>query len=129
MGFVHPVQSEQMIFYFFGAVSQDLTISAMIWLLYLALEPAVRSRWPHSLVTWNRVLAGRWMDAQVGAHVLIGAASDARLDSASLIDAIATRGTLQPGGALFMMMGTRQWLADHAGTLSGALNIALIDSF
>ena len=28
-----------------------------------------------------------------------------------------------------MMMGTRQWLADHAGTLSGALNIALIGFF
>jgi hypothetical protein len=25
-------------------------------------------------VTWNRVLAGRWLDAQVGSHILIGAA-------------------------------------------------------
>ena len=62
MGFVHPVQGEQMIFYFFLAAAEWITISAMIWLLYLALEPAVRSRWPHSLSTWNRVLAGGgWM--------------------------------------------------------------------
>ncbi len=47
--------------------------SALIWLLYIALEPAVRARWPHSIVTWSRVLAGRWQDAQVGAHVLYGA--------------------------------------------------------
>ena len=39
---------------------------AVLWLVYLALEPAVRARWPHSIMTWNRVLAGRWLDAQVG---------------------------------------------------------------
>ena len=45
----------------------------MIWLLYIALEPAVRARWPHAILTWSRVLAGRWQDAQVAAHVLYGA--------------------------------------------------------
>lgn len=48
--------------------------AAALWFAYLALEPEVRARWPHSIVTWNRVLAGRWWDAQVGSHVLIGAA-------------------------------------------------------
>jgi serine/threonine-protein kinase len=47
--------------------------AALIWLLYIALEPAVRARWPHAMLTWSRVLAGRWQDAQVGAHVLYGA--------------------------------------------------------
>jgi predicted Ser/Thr protein kinase len=49
------------------------TAAALIWLLYIALEPAVRARWPHALVTWSRVLAGRWQDPLVGAHVLYGA--------------------------------------------------------
>ena len=46
---------------------------AALALLYIALEPLVRARWPHSIVTWNRLLAGRWLDAQVGSHILIGA--------------------------------------------------------
>ena len=49
------------------------TSAALLWLLYIALEPAVRARWPHAIVTWSRVLAGRWRDAQVAAHVLYGA--------------------------------------------------------
>jgi serine/threonine-protein kinase len=49
------------------------TSAALIWLLYIALEPAVRARWPHAILTWSRVLAGRWQDAQVAAHVLYGA--------------------------------------------------------
>jgi serine/threonine-protein kinase len=130
MGFVHPVQGEQMIFYFFFAAAEWITISAMIWLLYLALEPAVRSRWPHSLSTWNRVLAGRWMDAQVGAHVLIGAAIGCSLwTAAQVVDIWIGGGRLSSGGALSLTLGTRQWMADHASTVSGALNMALIGFF
>ncbi len=47
--------------------------AAIVWVLYIALEPSVRSRWPHAILTWSRVLAGRWQDAQVAAHVLYGA--------------------------------------------------------
>jgi len=58
----------------FGTNAADWFISAaMIWLLYIALEPAVRARWPHAILTWSRVLAGRWQDAQVAADVLYGA--------------------------------------------------------
>jgi len=41
--------------------------------LYIGLEPEVRARWPKSIVTWSRVLAGRWQDPLVGADVLWGA--------------------------------------------------------
>ncbi len=42
------------------------------WILYLALEPWVRRYWPQSLVTWTRLLAGRWRDPLVGRDVLFG---------------------------------------------------------
>jgi serine/threonine-protein kinase len=48
-------------------------------MLYIALEPAVRARWPHSIVTWNRVLAGRWQDPLVAGHVLVGALAGAAI--------------------------------------------------
>jgi hypothetical protein len=42
------------------------------WLLYLALEPWVRRYWPQTLITWSRVLAGRWRDPLVGHDLLFG---------------------------------------------------------
>jgi serine/threonine-protein kinase len=47
--------------------------AAMIWLIYLAMEPFVRRHWPESLVSWSRVLAGRFRDPLVGKHLLFGA--------------------------------------------------------
>lgn len=45
------------------------------WAVYIALEPAVRARWPHALVTWTRLITGNWRDPQVGAHILYGMAA------------------------------------------------------
>jgi hypothetical protein len=42
------------------------------WLFYLALEPWVRRYWPQTLITWSRVLAGRWRDPLVGRDLLFG---------------------------------------------------------
>jgi len=44
----------------------------MTALLYLALEPFVRRRWPTALISWSRVLTGRLRDARVGRDVLLG---------------------------------------------------------
>lgn len=44
-------------------------------LAYLALEPAVRWRWPWRVVGWNRLLEGRWRDPLVGREILLGAAA------------------------------------------------------
>ncbi|MGH9513871.1 MAG: protein kinase domain-containing protein [Terriglobales bacterium] len=42
------------------------------WLLYIALEPYVRRRWPSALVSWSRLLAGSIRDPLVGRDVLAG---------------------------------------------------------
>ena len=39
---------------------------------YLAFEPFVRRKWPHALISWTRLLAGRFADPLVGQHLLIG---------------------------------------------------------
>lgn len=49
-----------------------LVQSLQIWLVYVALEPYVRRRWPESLISWTRLLSGRVADPLVGRHVLIG---------------------------------------------------------
>jgi hypothetical protein len=42
--------------------------------LYLAIEPFVRRRWPESLISWSRLLEGRFADPCVGRDILIGVA-------------------------------------------------------
>jgi serine/threonine-protein kinase len=42
------------------------------WVLYLALEPIVRRRWPDTLVSWTRLLRGRPLDPLVGHDALLG---------------------------------------------------------
>jgi predicted Ser/Thr protein kinase len=54
------------------ALSTGLFISASIWMLYLALEPYVRRRWPQAIISWSRLAAGRLRDPLVGRDVLWG---------------------------------------------------------
>jgi serine/threonine-protein kinase len=51
--------------------------AALVWILYVALEPYARRRWPRILISWGRLLAGRWRDPMVGRDVLLGAAVSA----------------------------------------------------
>jgi hypothetical protein len=43
--------------------------------LYTALEPYARRRWPHMLISWKRLLGGGVRDPLVGRDVLTGAAA------------------------------------------------------
>jgi serine/threonine-protein kinase len=61
----------------------DLLISNMVWaiyrfglaaLIYLAIEPYVRRLWPRILVSWTRLLHGRFTDPLVGRDALAGCA-------------------------------------------------------
>jgi serine/threonine-protein kinase len=49
--------------------------AAQVWLLYIALEPYVRRRWPHVLISWKRLLTGNLRDPLVGRDMLMGAAA------------------------------------------------------
>jgi hypothetical protein len=64
-----PLQSLVAVFYCFGLA---FSMSVVVWLYYLGLEPYVRRRWPFLLVSWTRLLEGRWRDPLVGRAVLSG---------------------------------------------------------
>jgi hypothetical protein len=53
-------------------VSQACYAGFAFWAFYMALEPAVRRRWPHTLISWTRVLNGRFSDPLVGRDTLLG---------------------------------------------------------
>ncbi len=59
---------------FVMGASYCLFYAALVWLLYIGLEPYVRRRWPSSIISWSRVLAGQFRDPLVGRDVLTGAA-------------------------------------------------------
>jgi len=44
----------------------------LCWLLYIALEPLVRRRWPDMMIPWTRLLSGRFRDPLVGRDLLVG---------------------------------------------------------
>ncbi|HEX8847690.1 MAG TPA: serine/threonine-protein kinase [Pyrinomonadaceae bacterium] len=47
--------------------------SGFIGLMYLALEPFLRRRWPERVISWSRLLAGDLRDPLVGRDILVGA--------------------------------------------------------
>ncbi len=49
-------------------------IGCIYWLVYMALEPFVRRRWPHRIVAWSKLLAGDVRDPLIGRDILTGAA-------------------------------------------------------
>lgn len=58
-----------------GQLMGEAAISGVLaWLVYIAIEPYFRRRWPRLLIAWSRLLAGRFRDPMVGRDVLIGAA-------------------------------------------------------
>ncbi len=54
------------------AISTGLFTAVVMWTLYLALEPYVRGKWPQTIVSWSRVLSGKWRDPLVGRDILYG---------------------------------------------------------
>ena len=66
--------------------------AALVWLMYVALEPHVRKRWPTSLVSWSRVLGGEITGSGGGARRVAGRGAGGVLGGAS-----ANVGNLLPG--------------------------------
>ena len=58
----------------FFALQDAVMFGAISWVLYMAFEPFVRKRLPTTLISWSRLLAGRFRDPVVGADLLVGAA-------------------------------------------------------
>ncbi|MGZ8709804.1 MAG: serine/threonine-protein kinase [Thermoanaerobaculia bacterium] len=54
------------------ALESSLLWAAVVYVLYLALEPFVRRRWPDHLIASGRLIAGNARDPMVGRDVLIG---------------------------------------------------------
>jgi hypothetical protein len=54
------------------AAGKSLYTAALLWVLYVALEPIVRRRWPNMLISCTRLISGRFRDPMVGRDLLAG---------------------------------------------------------
>jgi serine/threonine-protein kinase len=53
-------------------IARTILTATIAWLCYFAVEPYVRKFWPQMMITWSRVLEGRFRDPLLGRDILIG---------------------------------------------------------
>jgi predicted Ser/Thr protein kinase len=58
-------------------IPQAIFWALIVAVMYIALEPLVRRRWPEMLISWTRLISGRFTDPMIGRDVLAGAATAA----------------------------------------------------
>jgi len=54
------------------AASGAVFLGAVFCIVYLAIEPYIRRHWPHAIISWTRLMAGRIRDPLVGRDALFG---------------------------------------------------------
>lgn len=99
-----------------------LGISLLCWLGYLMLEPYARAHWPKTLVSWTRLLRGRWRDPMVGRDLLIGACAGAAMPLLFHADLGAPYAVHD----LDVLQGTRFALADIPLTMTTGLQATFL---
>ncbi len=72
-------------------VGWSLVWGLFSWLSYVAFEPHVRRLWPRTIVSWTRVLAGRWRDPLVGRDLLLGVLAGITLAGAGVLQVLINR--------------------------------------
>jgi serine/threonine-protein kinase len=102
-----------------------LALSCVVWVLYIALEPYVRRRWPATLVSWSRLLAGGFRDPVVGRDVLVGCLSGSSTTALGSLSWFVPLWLgfppVQPrAGPEWQFLGARTTIADISNVLIGA---------
>ncbi|BDC51080.1 hypothetical protein F183_A33960 [Bryobacterales bacterium F-183] len=101
----------------------------LLWLLYIALEPVIRARWPQSIVTWSRVLSKQFYDPVVGAHLLYGVGVGV-LMYLLFVGAGATESESTPlPMSMEAAMSARDWIASLTNNATSAATTGMILMF
>ena len=113
---------------FIRRLSEAIFLAVFFRLLYLALEPFVRRRWPQRIIGWSRLLAGDYRDPLVGRDILIGALFGAVMILATVMAfaglkwiGVPPQLPMFPGvtdiGLIFMLRVASQFQAGASSTL------------
>ncbi|MGO9642745.1 MAG: hypothetical protein ACLP1Y_15730 [Candidatus Acidiferrales bacterium] len=126
----HHLLASDEIALWFKAISLALFEGALAWVVYVALEPFVRRRWPHILISWNRLLAGQFRDPLVGRDVLVGLILGATIGLMGALDNALPGwlGKLSPTpgySSIIYLNGLRLFVGDLLALLPGEFMQAL----
>ncbi len=83
---------------FYGIVANSAFRAAILWVMYLALEPYGRRFWPDGLLGWTRLFSGHVRDPRIGREILIGSALGGILALADLARALGPYAIGRPPG-------------------------------
>ena len=111
-----------------GALSWALGRAIFAAVLFLALEPNIRRYWPDRIISWTRLLSGRWRDPLVGRDLLCGAAAAIGATLvASFVQWAGLRADGTPHPALAdSILSARYAMANLLGALNGAVGNSLM---
>ncbi|HEV3254107.1 MAG TPA: serine/threonine-protein kinase [Candidatus Acidoferrales bacterium] len=127
---VHHVPTGYEFVLFLMSLSVGLLLSCLSWILYIAMEPYVRRRWPATLVSWSRLLAGGFRDPLVGrdmlAGCLLGAFSITLVRLGWFVPSWLGHPPERPySGPNWQFLGARTLIAALSNNLIGALFVSL----
>ncbi len=117
------------------ALSVSLFFGMVVWLLYTALEPYVRKYWPDLLISWSRMLAGKFNDPVFARDVLLGTlfglASAVLEQMQPFVEAALGKPPMRPFGmgASYVLEGIRGSIATVVSQASGSFLSALLVFF
>jgi hypothetical protein len=124
---VHHVKSFAELGMFGYALQSGLLVGAIVWVIYVALEPYARRQWPHAMITWSRLLTGRFRDPLIGRDLLIGSLTGVAVSVLILLGGLIPGWLGQPGpDPVTNSVGTLGGLNDVAGIMLGLQPGAMI---
>jgi tRNA A-37 threonylcarbamoyl transferase component Bud32 len=106
-----------------AVVARGLLLAATVAIAYVALEPFLRRHWPTTMISWSRLLSGRWRDPLVARDLLVGLCAGAMIAVLGTFFSLAPRlfgsppDLLSPGPIVQSLRGVR---FSAATLLSGA---------
>jgi len=56
------------------AIASGLLVAGLAWMIYMAVEPWIRRRWPQAMISWSRLISGQIRDPLLGRDILFGVA-------------------------------------------------------
>jgi hypothetical protein len=114
------------------ALATSLFSAAVIWMVYLALEPYVRRHWPHSIISWSRLIEGKVSDPAVGRDVLFGMVLGTLWTMISEIGSALARvfGEAEPSfHSIEFLNGMRSTLAESTALVTESIRLSLVFFF
>jgi serine/threonine protein kinase len=115
---------------FFEHLKSGLLGALFLWMLYIALEPYVRRRWPEGIIGWTRLLAGGFRDPLVGRDILIGFVFGALLVLNNYLADLTPKLLGLPPNVPFIdgqrFLGMRHFMLEFAGLFTSSFFIAFI---